>query len=98
MTAILPQLGTILSALPSTNDIATQLIQSAGVSVVMAGLSSTAGQNAIDPLHLIFKTTTTTPGASPAPAANIPTITGAAFAALPAAAQTTFLASGGHIV
>lgn len=94
MASIIPQLGTILSALPSTNDIAQQLLLGAGTSVVMAGLSSSAGQNAIDPLHLIFKTTTTPNAAAPV----IPTITGSAFAALPAASQASLLAAGVHIV
>ena len=98
MATILPQLGTILSALPNTNDIAQQLMLGAGTSVVMAGLSSAAGQNAIDPLHLIFKTTTTAPNTPVAPATNIPTITAAAFASLPPASQQALLAAGAHSV
>ena len=97
MASIIAPLQTVLGALPSSTDIAQQVLLSGGASVVLAGLASSAGQNAIDPLHLIFKQAAT-PAASVAPAQNIPTITGAAFAALPVASQQSLLAAGVHIV
>lgn len=48
-------LGNLTSAIPSTNEIANQLLTGAAVSVVLAGAKSAAGQDALDPLHIFHK-------------------------------------------
>ena len=101
---VLPQLGNILGAMPSATDIFTQLALGAGTTVVLSGLQSSAGQSAIDPLHLVFHSPTTTGAAAtsttPAVAAvpqAVTILSAATFATLPAATQQMMLASPGGL-
>lgn len=88
----------LTNLIPSSSDLIQQMIIGAGASVVLAGVKTGAGQDALDPLHLFHK--------DPAPVAptNNPnmvvgaSITASAFAAMPAASQTALLAAGVHIV
>ena len=95
---ILGNVTSILGAMPSTSAIAQNVLLGGATTVVMAGLTSSAGQSAIDPLHLFFKGTTA-PAGQPTPSAPVvPTVTASAFASLPPASQQSLLASGVHIV
>lgn len=47
--------GDVAKNLPSNNDIMNQVVTGAAASVVLAGLKSNAGQDAVDPLHLFHK-------------------------------------------
>lgn len=84
-----------LSALvPDSNTILQNVAISAASGVVLAGLKSQIGSGALDPLGVFH-------AAAPAnnPASVIgPTITGSAYAALPAATQAQLTAAGVHIV
>ena len=89
LTGVLSDLS---SAIPSSSDVLQQVLLGAGASVVLAGLKTQAGVDAIDPLHLI-------PGHSVNGQANVSSvvgksITGAAFSTLPAASQAAVLAAG----
>ena len=93
----------IVSAMPSASAIGTSLMTGAIGTVILSGLQSVGGQNALDPLHLIFKpnTTTATAATATAPATvtstPAPTMAAATFAALPLASQQAVLAAGTHI-
>src|SRR6266567_2269193 len=88
------------SLLPSTSDIATNLALGAATSVVLAGVKSNAGQDAMDPLHLFHHDPQVAPvAASNNPASVVgPTVTASAFASLPATTQAQLSAAGVHIV
>ena len=78
--------GDLVKNLPTNNDIANQVATGAIASVLLAGLKSQSGQDAIDPLHLIHpQGGSTVVGKS---------ITAAAFGALPPDAQAKILAAG----
>jgi len=84
--------GDLANLVPSQSDIVNQVAAGAAASVVLAGLKSQAGLDAVDPLHLIHPaaapntgTTSTVVGKS---------ITSAAFNALAPAAQAQVLAAG----
>lgn len=79
-------LGTLGSVLPTNNEIANQLVTATAGTVILAGLKSGAGQDAVDPLHLFHQNgTSTVIGKS---------ITAAAFGALDAASKAQVLAAG----
>ena len=96
-------LSSIFSAMPSASAIAAQVATGVAGTVILSGLQSEGGQNALDPLHLIFKPNTTTAIAATAtaPAAVVstatPTISATAFASLTPAQQASVLAAGAHI-
>lgn len=73
--------------MPNTTDLAQNIITGAAASVVLAGLKSQAGMDAIDPLHIIHPAggSTVVGGKS---------ITSAAFNALDAAGKSQVLAAG----
>lgn len=48
-------LSDLSSVIPSSSDVLQQLMIGAGASVVLAGLKTNAGMDAIDPLHIIHK-------------------------------------------
>ena len=48
-------LGDLAGALPSSSDVLQQVLLGAGASVVLAGLKTNAGLDAVDPLHIIHK-------------------------------------------
>lgn len=52
LTGILSDLSSVI---PSSSDVLQQLMIGAGASVVLAGLKTNAGMDAIDPLHIIHK-------------------------------------------
>lgn len=84
--------GLNLSAImPTGNELLNNLVAGAAGTVVLAGLKSQAGQDALDPLHLVHKD----PAAGAASSTVIgKSITAAAFASLPAASQAQILAAG----
>lgn len=87
-------LGNSLSSMmPSSSDIVSNIALGAATSVVLAGLKSQQGADALDPLHLFHQA----PASNPNIAVG-PTIAAAAFASLPAASQAQLLAAGVHIV
>jgi hypothetical protein len=88
------------SLLPSGSQLAENIALGAATSVVLAGVKSQGGQDALDPLHLFHKDA---PPATPTQLNNPnvvigPTITASAFASLPPATQAQLAASGVHIV
>ena len=87
----------ILSAMPSASAIASNVATGAIGTLILSGLQSTGGQNALDPLHLIFKPNTTTVTPASTTTAPVPTISAAAFASLPPATQQMLLTQGAHI-
>lgn len=91
LTGVLSDLS---SAIPSSQDVLQQVMVGAGASVVLAGLKTNAGMDAIDPLHIIHKDT---PNNNPNNVVG-PTITSSAFGALTPQARAQVLASGVHIV
>jgi hypothetical protein len=86
--------GDLTNLIPSSTDIVQNVILGAGTSVVLAGLKSQAGGDALDPLHIFHKDS---PNNNPNNTIG-PTITASAFAALPPASQQQLAASGVHIV
>ena len=86
--------GDLTNLIPSSTDHMQQVAIGAGASVVLAGLKSSAGMDAIDPLHIIHKDA---PNNNPNNIVGA-TVTASAFAALPPAAQASLSASGVHIV
>lgn len=83
LTGILGDLGKVL---PSQNDLANQLVTGAVGSVLMAGLKSQSGLDAIDPLHLIH------PNGSQTVVGSRTTISAAVLATMPADARAAVLA------
>jgi hypothetical protein len=83
--------GDLSSLIPSSTDVLQQVIIGAGASVVLAGLKTSAGMDAVDPLHIIHPATPTVPGMSTVVGKSI---TSAAFNALSAASQAQVLAAG----
>ncbi len=94
---VVTALNAIVAAMPSSSALAQQLMTGAIGTVIVSGLQSQGGQNALDPLHLIFKPNTTTTTGATTTSTPTPTITAAAFAALPASTQQMLLAQGAHI-
>ncbi len=96
-------LSSILGAMPSASAIAAQVATGVAGTVILSGLQSEGGQNALDPLHLIFKPNTTTSAAATATTPAVvtstatPTVSAAAFAAMTPAQQASVLAAGAHI-
>ena len=87
LTGILSDLS---SAIPSSSDVLQQVLVGAGASVVLAGLKTNAGLDAIDPLHIIHKDGSSTVVGK--------TIASSAFSALSPAAQVQIMAAGYTIV
>lgn len=87
-------IGDLTNLIPSSSDILQQVLLGAGASVVLSGLKTSQGMDAIDPLHLIHKDA---PNNNPN---NIigATITASALAQLPPATQASVLAGGAHVV
>jgi hypothetical protein len=83
------------SWLPSGSSLAQNVALGAATSVVLAGLKSQAGLDALDPLHLIHKDASNNTTAT---AVVGKSITSAAFNALPADARAQVLAAGYVIV
>lgn len=79
-------IGDLVKNLPTNNDIASQVATGAIASVLLAGLKSQAGQDALDPLHLIH----------PAGGSTVvgKSISSAAFNALSPTDKTAVLAAG----
>jgi hypothetical protein len=84
LTGILSDLS---SAIPSSQDVLQNVLVGAGASVVLAGLKSQSGLDAIDPLHIIHKD-----GSQAVVGPARTTISAAALAALPADARAQLLA------
>lgn len=96
-------LSSILGDLPTSQQILQNVALGGVTTVILSGLKSAAGQDAVDPLHLIFKppqqqaqpATNSTPATSAVP---VPTATQAAFNAMSPASQVQFLQLGGHVI
>src|SRR5271169_5590350 len=84
-------LSDLASVLPSSSDLLQQVILGAGASVVLSGLKTNAGMDAVDPLHIIHKDPAT--GAVTGSTVVGKSITSAAFNALSAPAQAAVLAA-----
>ena len=82
--------GDLASLIPSSTDILQQVIIGAGASVALAGLKSNAGLDAVDPLHIFHKDGGSTVVGK--------TISGAAFATMPADARAQLMAAGYTVV
>jgi hypothetical protein len=79
---------------PDSNTILQNVAVSAASGIVLAGLKSQVGSGALDPLGIFHGA-----AASNNPSAVVgPTITASAFSSLTPAAQSSFLAAGGHII
>lgn len=88
-------LGDLSSALPSTQDVLQNVLVGAGASVVLAGLKTNAGLDAIDPLHIIHKDAN---GNATSTVVGGKSITVSAFNALDQASKTAILAAGYVVV
>jgi len=86
--------SSIGSLIPSSADILQNVALGAATSVVLAGMKSSAGQDAIDPLGLFHKDA---PANNPNAVVG-PTITASAFATMAPAVQAQLAASGVHII
>jgi len=75
-------LGSLGAALPSSNELANQIVTGALASVVLAGFKSQAGQDAVDPLHIFHKDGTSTIVGKTLPAATLSTLSGDQIKAL----------------
>lgn len=94
MVALTGIVGDLTSLIPSSGDLINQVIVGAGASVVLAGLKSNAGQDAVDPFHIFHHPApdgATTGGVSTVVGKSI---TASALAALPAATQAQILQQG----
>ena len=69
-------LGDLTSLIPSSGDILNQVIIGAGASVILSGLKTSAGLDAVDPLHLIPRPAVAATATSPAIPASVSTIVG----------------------
>jgi hypothetical protein len=78
--------GDLSSLIPSSSDILQQVLLGAGASVVLAGLKTQAGVDAVDPLHIFHKD-----GGSTVVGKTIPA---SAFASLDANGKSAVLAAG----
>jgi hypothetical protein len=78
--------GDLTNLIPSSNDLVQNVILGAGTSVVLAGLKSNSGQDALDPLHLFHKDGSST-------VVGGKTISTAAFNALDAGGKAQVLAA-----
>ncbi len=79
--------GDLTNLIPSSSDVLQQVLLGAGASVVLSGLKTQAGVDAVDPLHIFHKD-----GGSTVVGGK--TISGAAFAALDAGGKSQVLAAG----
>lgn len=87
-------LGDLTSAIPSSSDILQQVIIGAGASVVLSGLKTQGGLDAVDPLHILPNHN----GGSGSSVVVGKTISSASFNALSPAAQAQVMAAGYSIV
>jgi hypothetical protein len=92
--------GDLTSLIPSSGDLIQQVILGAGAGVVLAGLKSSAGLDAIDPLHIVPRPAVPATNTSPAIPASVSTIVGktmpaAALAGL-SADQITAVGKAGY--
>jgi hypothetical protein len=100
LTGIVSDLGSLI---PSSGDIMQQVIIGAGAGVLLAGLKSNAGLDAIDPLHLIPRPAVPATATSPAVPASVSTVvgktvTGSVFASLTPAIQDRMMSQGYTVV
>ncbi len=95
--------GDLSNLVPSGSDLLQQIILGAGASVVLSGLKTAGGQEAIDPLHFFHKpaveATPTTP-ATPATSSVVvgKTVMGSVFATLTPAIQDRMMSQGYTVV
>lgn len=89
MTGLLSDLA---SAIPSSSDVLQQVLLGAGASVVLAGLKTNAGLDAVDPLHIIHHDPQT--GAVSAATVVGKSISSAAFSSLDPTGRAQVLAAG----
>ena len=77
-------LGGLGQVLPSTNELANQVALGAATSVVLAGLKSQAGLDAVDPLHIFHKDGSSTVVGKTIPASALATLSADQIKALSA--------------
>jgi hypothetical protein len=95
--------GDMANMLPSSGDILQQVIIGAGAGVVLAGLKSNAGLDAVDPLHLIPRPAVAATPTAPAQPASVAvvvgkTVAGSVFATLTPAIQDRMMSQGYTVV
>jgi hypothetical protein len=96
-------LGDLTSLLPSSGDLLQQVILGAGASVVLSGLKTNAGMDAIDPLHIIHHPAVPATASTPAVPASTSavvgkTVPGSVFAALTPAVQDRMMSQGYTVI
>lgn len=93
-SALSAGLSSIVSGISNINlgDIAANLAMGAIATTAVAGAQTSAGQSALDPLHIFHK------DGSQTIAGPKPTVSAAAFAAMPAATQQLLISQGVAIV
>ena len=95
--------GDLTNLLPSSGDLLQQVILGAGVGVIMSGLKTNAGLDAVDPLHLIPRPAKPATATTPAVPATIQTVvgktvSGSVFASLTPAIQDRMMSQGYTVV
>lgn len=76
LTGVFSSIGNLASSV-SAQDVLTGLLTSAAGTVVVSGLQSSAGQNAIDPLHIFTHPGTAASGSTAATPATTGVVQGA---------------------
>lgn len=94
MIALTGIVSDLTSLVPSSSDLINQVIVGAGASVVLAGLKSNAGQDAVDPFHIFHHPAPTDGTAGGVSTVVGKSITASALAALPASTQAQVLQQG----
>jgi hypothetical protein len=95
MVALTGVVADLSSLIPSSGDLINQVIVGAGASVVLAGLKTSAGQDAVDPFHIFHH-----PPAADGSPGGVSTVVGgksitaSALAALPLPTQQQILQQG----
>jgi len=96
-------IGDLAGLIPSSSDILQQVIIGAGASVVLSGLKTNAGMDAVDPLHIFHHPAVPATPTAPAQAATASVVVGktinsSAFAGLTPAVQDRLMSQGYTIV
>lgn len=82
MAALTGVFSDLANLVPAQGDILNQLLTAAAGTVVISGLQSAAGQNAVDPLHLFHSPATATAPASTGAVSGGQVMTMSSFLAL----------------
>ena len=85
--------GDLTNLMPSGSDLIQQIILGAGASVVLSGLKTNSGMDAVDPMHIFHHPATPTAPATTSVVVG-KTVTGSVFASLTPAIQDRMMAQG----